>query len=133
MSTRTDGQGWCIDLIKLSPIGQLILTVSNNSLGVIVGPVLPVNVWAHIAYTYSAVNILQLYINGTFKTSTSPTTNSVSNEVNILTLGNALQASTVNSCIAQSVVPNVYNGLIDEFRVYSRELNINDIHILASS
>lgn len=57
-----------------------------------------------------------------------------SSEVNILTLGNSLQATSATaggSCNSQSIIPNVYNGSIDEFRVYSRELNSTDIQTLA--
>ncbi|CAF0908001.1 unnamed protein product [Adineta steineri] len=55
--------------------------------------------------------------------------------VNILTLGNPLQAVPFNGtggCKSQSIVPNVYDGSIDEFGVYSRELSSYDICALAN-
>ncbi len=124
-STTKDGKDWCLDLIGLSPIGQIILIVSNDSLGELVGPIVSANVWTHIVYTYSTINGLQLYINGTLSGTIGPVAYLASDEVNILTLGNPLQANVGN-------VQSVFNGFIDEFRVYSRELNINDIYKLAN-
>ena len=80
------------------------------------------NVWTHIVHTYSTINGLRLYLNGTLTGTKNSTTRSVSNQVNILTLGNDLQANS----------GNVYRGLIDEFRVYSRELNATDIQTLVN-
>ncbi len=128
-STTIDGKDWCLDLIGLSPIGQIILTVSNDSLGELVGPIVSANVWTHIVYTYSTINGLQLYINGSLNGSTVPMAYLASDEVNILTLGNPLQANAGN---VQSILSNVFNGSIDEFRVYSRELNITDVYKLAN-
>lgn len=51
-----------------------------------------------------------------------------SQQVNIITLGNPLDGN----CSSQSIIPNVYFGGIDEFRIYSRELNSSDIFILAN-
>ncbi len=116
-------------MIGLSPIGQIILTVSNDSLGELVGPIVSANVWTHIVYTYSTINGLQLYINGSLNGSTVPMAYLASDEVNILTLGNPLQANAGN---VQSILSNVFNGSIDEFRVYSRELNITDVYKLAN-
>ena len=58
-----------------------------------------------------------------------------SGQVNILTLGNPLQAvlaSAGGTCNAQSIVPGPFLGSLDEFRVYSRELNTTDIFALAN-
>jgi hypothetical protein len=56
---------------------------------------------------------------------------SASGQVNIITLANPLQAYTGSSCVSQSFAPNVFSGSIDEFRVYSRELDIDAICALA--
>ena len=122
-----NNQGWCQDLIQLSPNGQLIVTFGNSASAQLFGPILPLNAWIHIALTYSTNNILQLYINGTSYTSIISTAYSASGEVNILTLGNPSV-----SCMNQSNIHNTFPGSIDEFRVYSRELNLVDIRTLAN-
>jgi hypothetical protein len=88
--------------------------------------------WTHIVNNYSITNGYRLYVNGTFKNTTSLMTYSASNQVNILTLGNRLQANNGTSCVTQSIVPIVYYGSIFEFRVYSIELNVNNIYALAN-
>ena len=112
-------------MIRFSPTGQIILASSNDSMSEVVGRILPINVWTHIVHTYSITNGLRLYINGTLNGITNSMAYSPSNEVNILTLGNALQGNIGN-------VSNVYYGLIDEFRVYTRELNITNIQALTN-
>jgi hypothetical protein len=112
--------------------GSIGIAGWNNSLHEVMGPILPTNNWTHIVYTYSITNGLQLYINGTLIGTTGSMGYSASNQTNILTLGNPLQASNGSSCIAQLIVSNAFNGSIDEFRVYSRELNITDIYTLAN-
>jgi hypothetical protein len=110
-----------------SSIGQIIVTARSNSSREVIGPVLPTNVWTHVVSTYSTTNGTQLYLNGTFINGTGPMNISASNQVNIITLVNSMNGS----CVSQSIVPSPYNGLIDEFRVYSRELSLCDIYSLA--
>jgi hypothetical protein len=101
----------------------------------IFGPILLANVWTHVVVTYSQTNGIRLYINGTYYNSSDAFTYAASEQVNILTLANPLQAiqwTTGGSCNSQSIVPSVYHGYIDEFRVYSRELNMTDVYTLAN-
>lgn len=113
-----------------SSTGQIIITgwPGGNAGRQVIGSVLPINVWTHIVNTYSTTNGYRLYVNGTLIGSTGAIGYSASGLVNIITLGNPLQGS----CNSQSIVPSVYYGYIDEFRIYSRELNSTDIYNLAN-
>lgn len=131
--TRSNGGGtWCGDFIGFSSTGQIIAAGWNGSLVEIIGPLLPTNAWTHIVYTYSKTNGVRLYINGTLKNATGSMRYSASNEVNLLTLANPLQGNNGSLCATQSIVPYAYSGHIDEFQVYSRELNTTDISQLAN-
>ena len=90
---------------------------------------LPINVWTHITITYSSRNGLILYINGTFYGTTGEMSYRASEETSILTLGNSLDGS---ACYRGSITSDAYVGDIDEFRVYSRELNAMDVDELAN-
>jgi hypothetical protein len=118
-----------------SSTGQIIVTIWGVTPQQVTGPVLVANIWTHVVQTYSLTNGLRLYVNGTLINTTGPQTNLNSGLVNILTLGNFLQGiqnSSGGTCNSQSIVPRVYYGSIDEFRVYSRELNPADIYTLAN-
>ncbi|CAF1528772.1 unnamed protein product [Adineta ricciae] len=129
-TTKMNGHDWCIYLLGFSSNGQIVGTIWNGSLEEIIGPILPNNVWSHVVYTYSRINGLQLYVNGTLINSTNSNLNYIGSEqVTTLILGNSIGNI---SCNSQSIISNVYNGSIDEFRVYSRELNNSEIFQLAN-
>lgn len=135
LSTTTIGQGWCVDLMGFSSTGQIIATGWGSTSQQVLGPILSANVWTHVASTYSPTNGVRLYVNGTLVGSTGAMAYLASGQVNLLTLGNSLQGIPVSSggtCSSQSIVPNVYSGYVDEFRVYSRELNSTDIARLSN-
>jgi hypothetical protein len=135
LSTTTNGQGWCVDLLGFSSTGQIIATEWNPSPQQVIGPILPANIWTHVAVTYSSTHGTRLYVNGTLDGTTSSIGYSASSQVNILTLANRLQGNLTSAggtCNSQSIVPDVYFGDMDEFRVYSRELNASDVYTLAN-
>jgi hypothetical protein len=118
-----------------SSSGQIRTTGWGSSDQEVIGPVLPANVWTHVVNTYSTTNGVQLYVNGTLINGTGAMNYAASGLVNIITLGNyiqGIQGSAGGSCNSQSIIPNVYSGFIDEFRVYSRELDTADIYALAN-
>ncbi|CAF1664459.1 unnamed protein product, partial [Adineta ricciae] len=129
LSTQTNGTGTCITLIGFQANGKIVARNVRSKKKEIVGLLLPINVWTHIAVTYSSKNGLILYINGMFYSKTSRTPYKTSGEINILTLGNLLNG---NSCYRGSITSDVYVGDIDEFRVYSRELSTMDVYKLAT-
>jgi len=133
LSTTINGQGWCVDLLGFSSYGKIIPTGWNSlQHQQVFGPILSTYVWTHIVAIYSLTNGVRLYVNGTFIGTTGPMIYSASGQVNILTLVNPIQGNNRGTCQSQSIIPNVYYGSIDEFRVYSRELNTVDISMLAN-
>ena len=136
-STAADGTGWCIDFLGFSSTGNIVASAwEYNNRQQVIGPFIQVNEWAHITTTYSTTNGLRLYVNGLFVGTTGPKLHEASGLVNILTLGNSIQGkpdgSPGGTCHSQSIDPRVYYGVIDEFRVYARELGAAEVLILAS-
>ena len=110
--------------------GQLVSSIPTaSSLVNLTAMALPMNSWTHIVSTYSATNGLRLYINGTLFGSTNGFTSSASGNLMTVTLGNTLNGSNCTSAVPR--VP--YRGLLDEFRLYSRELTQTDVCLLSSS
>jgi hypothetical protein len=88
-----------------------------------------------VAVTYSRTNRIRLYVNGTLNGTTGSIVYLASGQANTLTLPNRLQGTLTSAggtCTSQSIVPDVYFGDMDEFRVYSRELNASDVYTLAN-
>lgn len=134
-SSLSNGQGWCVDLLGFSSSGQIVATFWHGNASEVLGPVIPINIWTHIASTYSFLNGGRLYINGTLIGSTGTMQFLSSGTMIIITLGNTLQGIPVSSngtCNSGLISPAQYYGLIDEFRVYSRELNSGDVVSLAT-
>ena len=136
-STVADGTGWCVDFLGFSSTGHIVSTAwDNNDLEEVIGPIINVNNWTHIATTYSTANGVRLYVNGFLVGTTGSKTYDASESVNILTLGNSLQGKPLGSpggtCNSQSIDPRVYYGMIDEFRVYAKELSIGEVWNLAN-
>lgn len=134
-TTRTGSGSWCNDLMGFSSTGQIVMTAFGTLNRHLIGPVIPINVWTHIVGSYSFFNGNRLYINGTNISGTGLMTYTGSGQVNFITLGNPLQGSPSGSnrgCNSQPIVPNVYSGSIDEFRLYSRELVPLEISSLAN-
>jgi hypothetical protein len=119
----------CWDMMGFDQQGQLISQTRYNGLTTLVGPLIPANVWTYIVQTYSANNGLQVYVNGTFIIGTGSLIYVPITQPYIITLGSCLSGCGI--CSNSSIVPTTYTGLIDEFRVYSRELSLTDIQTLA--
>ncbi|CAF1166680.1 unnamed protein product [Didymodactylos carnosus] len=122
------GLGWCISMIGLSSSGQIITQGWNGVLLSVTGPPVSVNVWTHVVETYSFTNGVRMYINGVLYSSTGSFSYTASGVPNTITLGNPLNGT---GCASSPIVPGQYYGAIDEFRVYSRELNSTDAYSLA--
>ncbi|CAF1377781.1 unnamed protein product [Didymodactylos carnosus] len=125
LTTRT---GWCIPMIGLSSSGNVITQNWNNGLVSVTGPVLSVNVWTHIVETYSFTNGVRMYVNGALYGATTSFSYYASGTPNTITLGNPLSGS---ACASSPVLPGQFYGAMDEFRLYSRELNSTDVYSLA--
>ncbi|CAF0893767.1 unnamed protein product [Didymodactylos carnosus] len=129
VSSSTIGTGWCIPMIGLSASGQIITQSWNNTAVAVTGPILTLNVWTHVVETYSVMNGIRMYLNGTLYGSTGAFFYMASNVPNTITLGNPLNGT---SCTSALFVAGQYQGAMDEFRLYSRELNSTDVYSLAN-
>ncbi|UJR11610.1 hypothetical protein I4U23_015792 [Adineta vaga] len=118
-----------------SPGGTLV-HVSGSSNGTLwcipmLGPVLQAGVWNHIVTSYSMTNGVRLWINGTLMGSSPTFTYAASSSPNWITVGTTFPAAM--SCAHGSVSVGQFYGMIDELRVYSRELTASDVSALANA
>jgi hypothetical protein len=129
----TDGvgtTGWCLPMLGFSSSGVLYAqsTSSTSTLIVLMGPTVPLNSWTYVAITYSSTNGLRLYVNSTMQNSTTVAFTFISSgSPNTITLGNGLSGASSSNCPQGSITSAQYQGYIDSFSLYSRELNSSDI------
>lgn len=130
VSSNNVGTGWCVPFIGLSLAGQIVLN-SYNGTGVptVVGPVLTLGFWVHIAYTYSSTNGIRLYVNGALYGQSGAFNFVPSGLPMYVTLGQSLSGTI---CARNVLVPGYFTGEIDEVYVYSRELTAADVTTLAN-
>lgn len=81
----------------------------------------PLNSWTHITATYLASGTLKVYYNGALKGSTAGANATLTSNTNGLLIG-AVQGATCK-----------VNALMDDVRIYARELTVNDINTLIST
>ena len=128
MSDNADGTGWSLPMIGLSNTGQLAIASWGGAGIKVFGPVVPVSSWTHVASTYDLASGFRLYVNGSLYNSSSQCSFEGSAKPNYLLVGSPREA------IVTSWWPDVigqYSGVVDELRVYSRELSLSEISILA--
>ena len=134
ISTLQNGTGSiCYDLLGFTGSGALVAQImSSSTLFTILGPVLPTDAWTHLAVVYSPSNGYRLFING--QLIGSVVTTIVNYSFNLyVTLGNNSPGLNVTSstCVASSIVAGAYRGSMDEFRIYNRELDAQELCVLA--
>jgi hypothetical protein len=120
--------GWCVGYITTQSNGQIIVNLWNGaSTGSVLGPILSLDTWTHIGYTYSYTNGIQLYINGTLYSTSGTFSCSGSGTPNYVTIGSNLGQ---NYCAP--FYYGFFNGAVDEFYLYCRELTAAEIWALAN-
>lgn len=131
LSTSATGTGpTCFPILGFATNGAVVGQVLTSS-GTVVsatGPILPTSSsWIPIVQTWSATNGLRLYVNNTLVGSVGATTFLGSETTpNYVTLGNCL--SGCSACLNGSVgAAGPYNGDIDEWYLFSRELSWSDV------
>jgi hypothetical protein len=125
------GSPWCVPILGLSSTYKIIaLSWSSSAVVQVIGPIIPLATWTHVVTSYSATNGVRLWINGTLIGSTGPFQYSPSGAYNTITLGNSLAGRV--SCASGSIVKGQFYGMMDELRVYARELNATDVYTLAN-
>ncbi|CAF3585276.1 unnamed protein product [Rotaria sp. Silwood1] len=147
LSTGIVGTGTgCFDLLGFSTTGELIANLykpysccsgtcycqATTSIG---GPVMNTSIWTHIVLTYSSSNGMALYTNGILRAVDDAFTSFASNTYTsasrpYMTVGNPSTTGSLSTgCLTASptLSQGHYQGIIDELRVYSRELTISEI------
>jgi hypothetical protein len=141
ISSIQNGSGNCFDLLTFTSTGALVVQLMEATTMVLgtQGPPIPINTWTHVAIVYGLTNGLRIYINGQLTTFSLTTTEGVNGITTpqYMTLGNnspVTQSASV-SCKNGTVPlnPGPFNGAIGEFRLYNRELNTEEICVLAST
>ncbi|CAF0785730.1 unnamed protein product [Didymodactylos carnosus] len=125
--------GWCLPMLGFSSSGVLYAqsTSSTSTLIVLTGPTVALNSWTYVAITYSSTNGLRLYINSVLQTSSTAAFTFISSgSPNTITLGNGLTGATSSYCPQGSITSAQYQGYIDSFNLYSRELTTSYISTL---
>jgi hypothetical protein len=118
-------------MLGLSSTYQIIgVNWNASSVAQMIGPIIPLATWTHIVTSYSSINGIRLWVNGTLIGSTGPFQYSPSGAYNTIILGNSLAGQV--SCAGGSIVKGQFYGMIDELRVYARELNATDVYTLAN-
>ena len=127
LSNQSTGDAWCVPLLGFNPSGNLVAHLSSSN---ITGPVLGLNVWTHVVQTFSVAHGLQLYLNGTLFRSSSAAALSAPYQPIYVTV--ASRRSGGSTCMWGSIVCGPYAGVIDELRLFNRELSPTEILLLSS-
>lgn len=135
LSVQADGTDFastpCLPMIGFNSIGQLAINSWNGSNISIVGPVVSLLSWTHVAVTYSSNNGQRLYINGTLYDSSAEAFDFIMGGVLMtITLGSSLAGTY--KCTSGPIMIGQYQGLLDEFQLYARELTEVEITILSN-
>jgi hypothetical protein len=142
ISTSLIGNGSiCYDLLALTSTGALVVQLMGlPSVAGWQGSVVPKNTWTHVAVIYSQTNGVRLFINAqlsiTSSLSSVPYNLTRWDTPLYITLGNNnplnLAAGVICSTGAIPIISGSYTGGIDDFRLYNRELNNEELCVLAN-
>lgn len=140
VSNLQTGNGSCYDLLSFNARGGLIVQLMQSTTIVngTEGPIIPANVWTHVAVVFGPLNGLRLYVDGLLRTVSVGASQGSNGVVDpqFITIGNIspLGSSASLNCRNGSVptTPGAYRGAIDEFRFYNRALDNQEICILAN-
>ena len=129
VSSLSDGTGWNLPFLRITETYQL-RSYSWNGTGVwVTGPVVLSTSWTHAAVTYSTSSELKLYVNGILSNTSAPFSYNASGVPMYLFVGSPVSGIGLGAVNNKS---DQYYGAVDEFRLYSRELTIDEIVGLAN-
>jgi hypothetical protein len=116
--------------------------ISSTATSSAQGPMIPANTWTHVAVVYLAANGVLLYINGQYSASSlnTGTLNLFDTTTSIyplyITLGNLGSLGPLGSVSCPNgsipISSGSFAGAIDEFRLYNRALDSQEICVLAN-
>jgi hypothetical protein len=115
------GQGFGLALGN----NQIYLVGFNDDL--VANVSVPVNQWAHLAATYNG-SVAKLYLNGNLVAQAAKNWNTPNS---IARLGHFNTTVISTGTGTTTVTNNYYNGDMDDFYIYSRELTAQEISVLA--
>jgi hypothetical protein len=130
-ASSTGPTPWCMPFLGFTSSGALeaqiydghnIVSIANSTNSV------ATSVWSFVVQTWSSTNGLRLYVNNVLIASHLYSTYVGSLVPNYITLGNA--ASGTGNCLTGGINISPYQGDMDDFRVYSRELSAADVYTL---
>jgi hypothetical protein len=121
----------CIPIMGFTSSGQISINSWNNSNVPITGSVVSLDIWTHVAATYSSTNGERLYVNGALIGSSGAYTFAATGVPMTITLGSSLAGT--GYCVTGSIQMGQYYGSCDEFYVYARELAAWEVQALANS
>ena len=137
VSQTTSGVGWCMPFIGIANNGSIVAQLYDVSIYPdVLSPQIPMSsVWSHVVETWSSINGLRLYIDGVLQASlASAATYTASGSSNFITLANPLAGSVYcGGGGLGSRTPGPFDGDIDDFRVYSREITASDVYTIYQS
>jgi hypothetical protein len=96
--------------------------------------VLSLNTWTHVSMTYSTRNGIRLFVNGSLANSNNNTYHNylASGEMCTIVIGTGLWPTACN--INQTkIVPSQFRGMIDDLKIFSRELSQTEISQIMAS
>ena len=128
LSALSDGTGWCLPVLGLTSNAQLAVYSNGPGVKSVMGPIVPLNSWTHVAVTYRQAIGMRLYVNGTLKSSLGSFVFSSGGQPMHMFVGSP---SSGVGCVAGYNSSGPYFGAVDEFRIYSRELSLADVATLA--
>ncbi|CAF1129371.1 unnamed protein product [Rotaria sordida] len=115
------------DVLALTSSGQILAQLyQSSSYPSYIGRRLSINTWTHVACTYSSSNGLILYVNGVQEGSVSASTYGYCGYPFFVTLGYSWNVAY--GCSSGTS----FQGSLDEFYTYRRELSATEILALAS-
>lgn len=130
ISTSGSGTGSCRPFMGFSSNGSLVAQVPiSASYAAVLYSSLQLMSFSHVVQTWSPTNGLRLYVNTALVGSIAAATyTGTSTWINYLTVGDCLSGCV--SCYTGAgnrIAPGPFAGAVDDFRVFSRELNVTDV------
>ena len=119
---------WCLPILGLTATGNLTTFSWNRTLLALTGPVIPIDVWAHVVVTYHTQSQLQLILNGTHSNNLDIMNYISSGQPNHLIVGSVVWRA---DCAGFDMIKGHYHGAIDDLRLYLRQLTDGEIRNLA--
>jgi len=142
ISATTNGTAYCYDVLAFTGTENLVFQwmTSSTTTSSTQGPVILASRWAHVAVVYLAANGVLLYINGQYSGSSlnTGTLNLFDTNTSIyplyITSGNLGSLGPLGSVSCPNgsipISSGSFAGAIDEFRLYNRALDSQEICVL---